>query len=394
MSSETVEMARISHYLSPIKASSAGSRVWAGFLTLGAFFVWHIFRAEFWMWQFITLGLWYVGLMLVGLRWSSFRTMFYVVIGIAAVGVGLYQFGYTASDSAALYFLLQSSAMVYWMSAAIMLSAAGYYWYLFTGNEISGDWGHRFAWVAVVLGYAGLAIRWQQTYIGHPSWGHIPVTNMYDVMVLFCATTTLFYLYYESLGRTRGLGAFAMPMILVAAVFLVWVGFAYHQNKIQPIIPALQSFWLKIHIPMEFIAYANFYLAGMVGLAYLLRERAETVGGNLTRRLPGLDDLEHIIVSMVKFGFLFFTVGTILGAAWAAKAWGGFWSWDPKETWSLIVWLNYAAYLHMRTNDTFSSKPNRGRKLAWWAALSLITVTFCFIGVDLFLGGLHSYAKL
>ena len=123
MSSETVEMARISHYLSPIKASSAGSRVWAGFLTLGAFLVWHVFRAEFWMWQFITLGLWYVGLMLVGLRWSSFRTMFYVVIGIAAVGVGLYQFGYTASNSAVLYFLLQSSAMVYWMSAAILLSA-------------------------------------------------------------------------------------------------------------------------------------------------------------------------------------------------------------------------------------------------------------------------------
>ena len=394
MSSETLEMSRISSYLSLIKASSAGSKVWAGFLTLGAFFVWHIFRAEFWMWQFITLGLWYAGLMLVGLRWPSFRTMFYVVTGIAAVGVGLYQFGYTASDSAALYFVLQSSAMVYWMSAAIMLSAAGYYWYLFTGNQISGDWGHRFAWVAVVFGYAGLAIRWQQTYIGHPSWGHIPVTNMYDVMVLFCATTTLFYLYYESLGRTRGLGAFAMPMILVADVFLVWVGFAYHQNQIQPIIPALQSFWLKIHIPMEFIAYANFYLAGMVGLAYLLRERAEKAGGNLTRRLPGLDDLEHIIVSMVKFGFLFFTAGTILGAVWAAKAWGGFWSWDPKETWSLIVWLNYAAYLHMRTNEDFSSKPNRGRKLAWWAALSLITVTFCFVGVDLFLGGLHSYAKL
>ena len=100
------------------------------------------------------------------------------------------------------------------------------------------------------------------------------------------------------------------------------------------------------------------------------------------------------MASMIMFGFLFFTAGTILGAVWAAKAWGGFWSWDPKETWALIVWLNYAAYLHMRSNDAFSGKPNRGVKLARWAALSLITVTFCFVGVDLFLGGLHSYAKL
>ncbi|MEY2334424.1 c-type cytochrome biogenesis protein CcsB [Acidithiobacillus ferrianus] len=394
MLSESVEMTRISNLLSPIKASDAGSKLWIIFLTSGAFLVWYIFRTEFWMWQFITLSLWYAGLMWAGLRWPAFRTLFLVIIGIAAIGVGLYQFGYTASDSVALYFFFQSSAMVYWMSAAIVFSAAGYYWYLFSGNEASGDWGHKFAWVAVTLGYAALAIRWQQTYIGHPSWGHIPVTNMYDVMVLFCATTALFYLYYESLGRTRGLGAFAMPMILVAAIFLVWVGFAYHQNKIQPIIPALQSFWLKIHIPMEFVAYANFYLAGMVGVSYLLKNRSENIGSSLSKRLPSLNELEHIMVSMVMFGFLFFTAGTILGAVWAAKAWGGFWSWDPKETWALIVWLNYAAYLHMRSNNTFSTRPDKGVKLAWWAALSLITVTFCFVGVDLFLGGLHSYAKL
>ncbi len=394
MLSESVEMARSPNLLSRLKASDAGTKLWAILLTSGAFLVWYIFRTEFWMWQFITLGLWYAGLMWVGLRWPAFRALFLVIIGISAIGVGLYQFGYTASDSMALYFFFQSSAMVYWMCAAIVFSAAGYYWYLFSGNEASGDWGHKFAWVAVTLGYAALAIRWQQTYIGHPSWGHIPVTNMYDVMILFCATTALFYLYYESLGRTRGLGAFAMPMILVAAIFLVWVGFVYHQNQIQPIIPALQSFWLKLHIPMEFVAYANFYLAGMVGVAYLLKNRSEHIGGRLAKRLPSLNKLEHIMASMVMFGFLFFTAGTILGAVWAAKAWGGFWSWDPKETWALIVWLNYAAYLHMRSNSAFFTKPDKGIKLAWWAALSLITVTFCFIGVDLFLGGLHSYAKL
>jgi len=367
-------------------------RAWVAFLSLGAALVWYLFRADFWLWQYIILGLWYTGLMWFGLRWPAFRRLFLVVLALAAPGVFLYDLGYTARDSALLYWVFQSTSMFYWMSLAIALSAAGYYRYLYTGHEASGQWGHRLAWVAVVLGYAGLAIRWKQTYVGHPSWGHIPVTNMYDAMVLLCATTALFYLYYESKEKKRGLGAFAMPMILMADLFLVWVGVAYHQNRIQPVIPALQSFWIKIHVPCEFIAYANFYLAAMVGLAYLLRERTGRLGAVLAERLPEARRLERIMSSMIMFGFLFFTAGTILGAIWAAKAWGGFWSWDPKETWALIVWLNYAAFLHLRSRKG-STRPS-GRTLAWWSVISLLTVTFCFIGVDLFLGGLHSYAKL
>ncbi|MGC9127589.1 MAG: c-type cytochrome biogenesis protein CcsB [Acidithiobacillus sp.] len=367
-------------------------RIWVAFLTLGSASVWWWFRADFWLWQYIILGIWYAGLMWFGLRWPAFRRLFLVVLAVAAPGVALYDLGYTARTSALLYWIFQSTSMFYWMSLAIVLSAVGYYRYLYAGHQLSGDWGHRFAWVAVVLGYAGLAIRWKQTYVGHPGWGHIPVTNMYDAMVLLCTTTALFYLYYESQEKKRGLGAFAMPMILLADIFLVWVGIAYHQNQIQPVIPALQSFWIKIHVPCEFIAYANFYLAAMVGLAYLLRERAGRLGTVLAERLPDLKRLERIMSSMIMFGFLFFTAGTILGAIWAAKAWGGFWSWDPKETWALIVWLNYAAFLHLRSRKS-SARPT-GHTLAWWSVISLVTVTFCFIGVDLFLGGLHSYAKL
>ncbi|MFA7657332.1 c-type cytochrome biogenesis protein CcsB [Acidithiobacillus thiooxidans] len=393
MSTESSEIRHLLTFGGMRAEGRLAAQLWAAFLTISAFLVWYLFRADFWMWQFIVLGLWYVGLMWFGIRWPAFRILFLTVIGIAAIGVALYQSGYTAANNVLLYYVLQSNAMFYWMSGAILISAIGYYRYLFSGNQSAGDWGHRFAWITVALGFAGLAIRWQQTYIGHPSWGHIPVTNMYDAMVLLCTTTALFYLYYEGQGKNRGLGAFAMPMILVADIFLVWVGVAYHQNQIQPVIPALQSFWIKLHVPCEFVAYANFYLAAMVGVAYLLRERAERTGSALVRRLPDLNKLERIMGSMVMFGFLFFTAGTILGAVWAAKAWGGFWSWDPKETWALIVWLNYAAYLHMRSNKSFGQH-NKGRKLAWWAAISLVTVTFCFIGVDLFLGGLHSYAKL
>lgn len=391
-----LDTAEIGHRLESVGTYAAQEkwqrRAWIAFLSAGSLFVWFLFRADFWLWQYIILGIWYTGLMWFGLRWPAFRRLVLVVLAVAAPGVALYDLGYTAKTSALLYWIFQSTSMFYWMSLAIALSAVGYYRYLYAGHQASGDWGHRFAWVAVVLGYAGLAIRWKQTYVGHPSWGHIPVTNMYDAMVLLCTTTALFYLYYEAQEKKRGLGAFAMPMILIADIFLVWVGVAYHQNQIQPVIPALQSFWIKIHVPCEFIAYANFYLAAMVGLAYLLRERAGRLGTVLAERLPDGKRLERIMSSMIMFGFLFFTVGTILGAVWAAKAWGGFWSWDPKETWALIVWLNYAAFLHLRSRKG-SARPT-GHTLAWWSVISLVTVTFCFIGVDLFLGGLHSYAKL
>jgi len=369
------------------------ARLWALFLSAGAVAVWFVFRADFWLWQYIILGIWYAGLLWFGWHWPAFRRLFLAVLLLAAPGVWLYMAGFTAQNSFLLRYFWQSSAMFYWMSGAIAISAISYYLYLYNGSQRAGDRGHRFAWFATVLGFAGLAVRWKQTYVGHPSWGHIPVTDMYDAMVLLCAITALFYLYYEGQDRQRGLGAFAMPMILVADFFLIWVGVAYHQNQIQPIVPALQSFWIKIHVPCEFIAYANFYLAAMVGLAYLLRQRAEARGSALAQRLPSLPKLERIMSSMVTFGFLFFTVGTILGAVWAAKAWGGFWSWDPKETWALIVWLNYAAYLHFRSRKGGPKRP-RGHTLAWWSLISLLTVTFCFIGVDLFLGGLHSYAKL
>ncbi|AIA56015.1 MULTISPECIES: c-type cytochrome biogenesis protein CcsB [Acidithiobacillus] len=362
---------------------------WLTFLTLGALTVWSIFRAQFWLWQYIILALWYVGLLWFGLKWPHFRSLTLSVLAIAGIGVGLYGAGLNPHNSLILRYGFQSNAMFVWMSVAIALSAMGYYGYLFRGARLAGIWGQRFAWVASTLGFAGLAIRWRETYLGHPSWGHIPVSNIYDVMVLFCAMTILFYLYHEEDTDSRGLGAFVLPLVLVADVFLLWVGAAYHLDRIQPLIPALQSFWMKIHVPSMFVAYANFYISAMAALAWLLKDRGEAKGSVLARRLPSRELLERTFTGTISFGFLFFTVGTILGAVWAARAWGGFWSWDPKETWALIVWLNYAGFLHAR-----SQKNWHGRPMAWWAFTSLIVVTFCFIGVDLFLGGLHSYGKL
>ena len=125
--------------------------------------------------------------------------------------------------------------------------------------------------------------------------------------------------------------------------------------------PALQSYWMKIHVPANFVGYGAFALAAMVGVAYLLVQQ-----GLLASRLPALEVLDDVMYKAIAIGFAFFTIATILGAMWAAEAWGGYWSWDPKETWALIVWLNYAAWLHMRL-----VKGLRGAMLAWWAVVGL-----------------------
>jgi cytochrome c-type biogenesis protein CcsB len=106
-------------------------------------------------------------------------------------------------------------------------------------------------------------------------------------------------------------------------------------------------------------------------------------------RLPTLKQIDDVSYRAIALGFAFFTVATVLGALWAAEAWGAYWSWDPKESWALIVWLNYAAWLHLRF-----TKGLRGKPMAWWAIIGLFVTTFAFLGVNMFLSGLHSYGEL
>jgi len=148
---------------------------------------------------------------------------------------------------------------------------------------------------------------------------------------------------------------------------------------------------MKIHVPANFIGYGAFALAAMVGVAYLIVDSLRQRGGQgpILSRMPSLEMMDDVMYKSIALGFAFFTIATILGAVWAAEAWGGYWSWDPKETWALIVWLNYAAWLHMRF-----TKGWRGRPLAWWSIIGLFITLFAFLGVNMFLAGLHSYGEL
>lgn len=284
-----------------------------------------------------------------------------------------------------LRFMLASQSAIMWMSALYVMATVVYFGALFARSDFTGKVATAITWSATTMGIVGLLLRWRESYLISPDVGHVPVSNLYEVFVLFAIITALIYLFYEGRYRSRQLGGFVLLVISSAVAFLLWYSFTRNAAEIQPLVPALQSYWMKIHVPANFIGYGAFAIAAMVGVAFLLNEKFT----GLAQRMPSQDILEDVMYKSIALGFAFFTLATILGALWAAEAWGGYWSWDPKETWALIVWLNYAAWLHMRLTRGWNGAP-----MAWWAVIGLFVTLFAFLGVNMFLSGLHSYGEL
>ncbi len=392
-------------------------------------------------------------LIALGWFWRPLRLLCVAVGAASLLAIGLYaqQTDNFGADLAAgekvfwLKYMLSSQSAILWMSLLFYLSTLFYWGGFFArrGEASAAEAiGSKLAWAAVFMALTGTMVRWYESHQIGPDIGHIPVSNLYEVFVLFCWMTASFYLYYEARFKTRALGAYVLLVISAAVSFLLWYTVEREAQEIQPLVPALQSWWMKIHVPANFVGYGSFALAAMVALAYLLKTAAPralwiglvgmplgiiaaifavrlgagldatTVAGldswarkiagvaaflalavalrpRLTARLPELSQLDDLMYKAIALGFAFFTIATILGAFWAAEAWGGYWSWDPKETWALIVWLNYAAWLHMRL-----MKGLRGVVSAWWALGGLLVTSFAFLGVNMFLSGLHSYGTL
>ncbi|VXC08497.1 c-type cytochrome biogenesis protein CcsB [Massilia sp. 9I] len=322
---------------------------------------------------------------LLGWHWKPVRWLIPLVAVLSLWAISLYGGALDAANQKFfLKYMLSSQSAILWMSALFVFSTVFYWVGLVGRSSFGGSVGSKLCWAAVVLGWTGMMVRWFESYLLGPDVGHIPVSNLYEVFILFSLITAMFYLYYEQRYDTRQLGPFVLLIISAAVAFLLWYTVSRDAAQIQPLVPALQSWWMKIHVPANFIGYGTFALAAMVGTAYLLKSH-----GILADRLPSLEVLDDVMYKSISVGFAFFTVATILGALWAAEAWGGYWSWDPKETWALIVWLNYAAWLHMRLMSGL-----RGRVAAWWSVVGLLVTTFAFLGVNMFLSGLHSYGEL
>jgi cytochrome c-type biogenesis protein CcsB len=321
----------------------------------------------------------------LGWRWKGMAKLVLGVGVISLFAINMYHGNQSrATEAFFLKYLISSQSAIMWMNVLFILAMLTYWFAMFKRSEFAGRVASALTWSAVLFGFVGLMVRWYESYLIAPDVGHIPISNLYEVFILFCLITALLYLHYEDKFNTKQLGGFVLLVINAAVGFILWYRFDRGADAIQPLVPALQSYWMKIHVPANFIGYGSFSLAAMVAAAYLLAKN-----GILASRLPKLEVLDDVMYKSIAVGFAFFTIATILGAMWAAEAWGGYWSWDPKETWALIVWLNYAAWLHLRM-----VKGLRGPVLAWWALIGLIVTTFAFLGVNMFLSGLHSYGTL
>ena len=325
------------------------------------------------------------GLAAMGFAWKPFRVFLAVSTALALASIALYQGDLARAEQVFfLKYLISSQTAIMWMSALFFIATGAFLLGLAARSDFADATGSALTWCAVTMGTTGLMVRWYESYLIGADVGHIPLSNLYEVFVLFALMTGLLYLYYEGRYATRRMGAFVLLVISAAVAFLLWYTFSREAQEIQPLIPALQSYWMKVHVPANFIGYGAFALAAMVGVADLLVRK-----GILANRLPPAEVLDDVMYKAIAIGFAFFTIATILGALWAAEAWGTYWQWDPKETWAFIVWLNYATWLHIRL-----TKGLRGPMLAWWAIVGLLVTAFAFVGVNMFLSGLHSYGSL
>jgi cytochrome c-type biogenesis protein CcsB len=241
-------------------------------------------------------------------------------------------------------------------------------------------------WVALI-GLAGnivgIVMRWVESY--QLGFGHAPLSNLYESLVFFAGTIVLIYLVIERKYRNGVIGAFVAPLALLS---MSYASLSPNiSDRIQPLIPALKSNWLIAHVIACFIGYGAFAVAFGVSLMYLMKQKSADDTGSMMSHLPDAKVLDELNHQLVMFGFLFLSAGIITGAVWANSAWGRYWGWDPKETWSLITWFVYATLLHARMMRGW-----RGKRTAILSIGGFAAVLFTYFGVNL-LPGLHSYGS-
>ena len=224
-------------------------------------------------------------------------------------------------------------------------------------------------------------MRWVESY--RLGIGHAPLSNMYESLVFFAWTIVIIYLVIERSYKNAIMGAFATPIAFLA---MAYASLSPNiSDRIQPLIPALKSNWLIAHVITCFFGYAAFAIAFGISLMFLFKQSDTEDKSKLLAHFPKSSVLDELTHQMVMFGFLFLSIGIITGAVWANSAWGTYWSWDPKETWSLITWFVYATLLHARMMRGW-----HGKRIAYLSIVGFMAVIFTYFGVN-YLPGLHSY---
>lgn len=264
-----------------------------------------------------------------------------------------------------------ASAVFYWAWLALKKDALGYFATLLAGIGLAGNT------VAIVL-------RWVITQ-------RPPLSNGYEFILTFCWGIVVVYLFAELRYKLKVLGSFVLPIPFLLLMFII-MKMGPEDRVAAAIPPALKSQWLTFHVFTAMLGYGAFAVAFGLGIMYLLKVRSSEVQGKKSSgswfaKFPHENVLDELAYKVIGFAFPMLTLCILTGAIWANYAWGTYWSWDPKETWSLITWIIYAGYLHARLMYGW-----KGKRAAWMAIFGFVAVLFTFFGVNYLLPGLHSYA--
>jgi cytochrome c-type biogenesis protein CcsB len=313
--------------------------------------------------------------------------------------------------------------------SAYIMSTLAFFTYFLSRERLPKLIGIPFAFLGCGVQFFELAYRFQTSHI----W---PLTNLYGSLSLFAAMSVAIFIGFALRYDLWFIGGFVLAS---SASFLAYA-LTWNEGYL-PAVPALQSYWIKIHVPLVVSAYAAFLVAMVTSLLYLIKyygERAlegwsgpgtslraaaaggappgatltvqsyaeapvrRVTGGDLPvlataaaegnvlalwlSTLPSLTKLDIMTYRIIAVGLPLLTVGIITGAWWAKEAWGAYWQWDPKETAALVSWTVYALYMHLHTRNSW-----RGLRCAWLSVLGFATIMFCYLGVNIWISGLHSY---
>lgn len=268
---------------------------------------------------------------------------------------------------------------------AYLVSMLLFFAFMASRTKALGTAGMLVAYAGLFAHTVAIGLRWKESY--DMGVGHAPLSNLYESVTFFAWTIVLIYVLIDLKYQYRAIGSFVMPFALLG---MAW-GQLSLNSGIEPLVPALQSNWLTYHVITCFLGYAAFAVACGISIMYLIKAGSEesgdaAAGSGMLAMFPPIRVLDDLNYRAIMIGFPLLTLGIITGAAWANYAWGTYWSWDPKETWSLIVWFVYAAFLHARFTRGWV-----GKRAAWLSVIGFAATIFCYLGVNLFLSGLHSY---
>ena len=237
---------------------------------------------------------------------------------------------------------------------------------------------------AGLCGGSMIAASWETSFVLER--GYWALSNLYEVSVLLLFMVSLLCCWLIQHYKQPKIGTFTAPFIVANVLFIIWLK-SLGQAGPRELVPALQSYWLPWHVLANFVGYAAFTLAAAASVLVLWRSYLDKKG--IRTALPSVAVADSVAHKSIIIGLPVFTIAILLGSIWAYEAWGGYWSWDPKETWALIVWLCYSLYLHARITRGWSPQA-----LAIVGIVGYGLTLFCFIGVNMFLSGLHSYGSL